>query len=105
MDIVRAATWVAVRKHTPAEAVQQQPGAKHAHQSYERVEMGHSAVIGGACERTPQCATGGRLRGMERTGATSSAGKLGEFEVPGEASTIAMSGADRAWQTWYQPNK
>ena len=57
MDIVRAATWVAVRQHIPAEAVQQQPGAHHAHQSYGRVEMGHSAVIGGACERTPQCAT------------------------------------------------
>jgi hypothetical protein len=42
---------------------------------------------------------------MERAGATSSAGKLGEFEVPGEASMIAMSGADRAWQTLYQPNK
>ena len=66
MDIVRAATWVAVRQYIPAEAVQQQPGAQHAHQSYERVEMGHSTVMGGACERTPQCATGPQ-RACKRT--------------------------------------
>jgi hypothetical protein len=44
-------------------------------------------------------------RGRERVGVTTSAGELGEFEVPGEATSIAMSGAYRTWQTLYQSKK